>query len=120
MSRYYNMSVKIEDYDPTRRKEIIAACVEEWGFMEDDFTGAAHEPLTASAENSLCAGESEYEFTERLTQAIWTANEAYCAVEVQATYLEELPSDIYTLDEDDFEEWTRSRESQPAGHAQAG
>lgn len=60
------------------------------------------ETLTASAEGSLCGGESEEKFTERLSLAIWRANGAYCDVTVRATYLEELPYETHCLDEADY------------------
>ena len=45
--------------------------------------------LRASAQDWLAGGESEEQFTERLSVAIWRANGAYCEVSVDATYLEE-------------------------------
>jgi len=58
--------------------------------------------LSAYGEGLLGGGETEREFTERLSVAIWRANGAYCEVSVNATYLEELPSETYSLDEDDY------------------
>jgi hypothetical protein len=34
--------------------------------------------------------------------AIWDANGGFCLVDVRAVYLEELPYESYTYDEDDF------------------
>ena len=53
--------------------------------------------------HSFAGGETEEEFTERLAVAIWRANGGYCEVIVNATFLENLPYEIHTLDEDDYE-----------------
>jgi hypothetical protein len=59
--------------------------------------------LQASASDWLCGGESEEQFTERLSVAIWRANGEFCEVVVNATYLEELPYESHTLDQDDYD-----------------
>ena len=59
--------------------------------------------MQASAQHSLSGGESEEEFTERLSLAIWRANGKFCDVSVDATFLEDLPYEIHTLDENDYE-----------------
>jgi hypothetical protein len=99
MSRYYAMSVEITGHCNDRADAIKAAAGQEWPF--DDWF-SREDTLTASAENSLCGGESEEQFTERLSLAVWRANEAYCDVSVNATYMEELPCEIHCLDEDDY------------------
>jgi len=47
-------------------------------------------------------GRSEEQFTERLSVAIWRANDGFCEVVVNATYLEELPYEIHSLDQTDY------------------
>ena len=59
--------------------------------------------MQASAQHSLCGGETEEEFTERLSVAIWRANGGFCEVVVNATYLEELPYEIHALDQADYD-----------------
>jgi hypothetical protein len=99
MSRAYEMSVTISGHELARIETIKAAAGEEWPFQDWCDNG---EDLTASAEGQLCGGESEEEFTERLSLAIWKANGAYCAVTVDATYLESLPYETHCLDEADY------------------
>ena len=103
MSRYYEMSVEISEYNPAKAKEIQAAAEAEWGF--DDWWSGADEPgetMHASAQGNLSGGESEEAFTERLSLAVWKANGSYCRVSVDATYLENLPYETHTLDETDY------------------
>jgi hypothetical protein len=100
MSRYYSMSVAITDARPDRFDEIRAAASAEWAFDDwQEFDGV----LTASADDRLCSGETEPEFAERLARAVWAANGGACGVDVTATYLEELPSESYSLDESDYD-----------------
>ena len=50
-----------------------------------------------------CAVErAEEQFTERLSVAIWRANDGFCEVVVNATYMEELPYEIHSLDQADY------------------
>jgi hypothetical protein len=101
MSRWYGMSVRIAGFPSAAIDEIKHAAESEWPF--EDWTGDGQaDELTSYAEGNLCGGEDEAEFTERLALAIWEAAGAYCEVTVDATYLEELPSDTYSLDEDDY------------------
>jgi hypothetical protein len=100
MSRPYDMSVEISGYDPAKVSEIQAAATEEWPF--NDWSSPDETTMYASAQSTLCGGESEEQFTERLTVAIWRANGSYCDVSVNATYLDDLPYETHTLDESDY------------------
>jgi len=99
MSRYYNMVVRIHGFDQQRTDRIKGAACDEWEFDNWNFHVGN---LTASADGKLCSGETEEAFAERLTKAVWAGNGGYCAVEVHATYLEELPYESHCLDEDDY------------------
>jgi len=103
MSRFYEMSVEVSGHDPAKSSEIQSAAGQEWPFDDwwfagDDDAATMH----ASGQGSLCGGESEDEFTERLSLAIWRANSAFCRVSVDATYLENLPYETHELDESDY------------------
>ena len=99
MSRYYEMGVEILGHDPEKENQIKKAAENEWPFA-DWWSGEGH--MRASAQDWLAGGESEEQFTERLSVAIWRANGAFCEVVVNATYLEELPYETHTLDEEDY------------------
>ena len=103
MSRFYRMAVEIPGHDPARTSQIRAAAEEQWPF--DDWWPSADEDQgkpEMRAQDSLCAGETEERFVERLTAAIWRANGSYCRVSVDATYLENLPYEAHKLDEMDY------------------
>jgi len=102
------MTVEIKDYKARNLNKIVRTCRKEWNFAPDDFIRERTDPLkkrynklVATAQGSLCLGEKEQEFADRLVRAIWKANGGYCYVEVHATYLENLPYDTYTYGEDD-------------------
>ena len=99
MSRYYSMFVRVSGFDSERIEAVKGAAFDVWPF--DDWHD--HEgTLTASADAQLCSGETEEEFADRLAKAIWEANETYCAVEIAATYLEEIPHENHSRDEEDY------------------
>lgn len=115
MSRAYEMTVEIEDYKARNLPKVVRACRREWDFAPDDFIREKTDPLKrrfdkviATAQGSLCGGEEEHEFANRLVRAVWKANGGYCYVEVHATFLENLPYESYTFDEDDFKFMTGS------------
>lgn len=101
MSRYYEMGVEISGHDPEKADQIKQAAENEWPF--DNWWSADEGDLRASAQDSLCGGESEEQFTERLSVAIWRANGDFCEVVVNATYLEDLPHETHSLDQDDYD-----------------
>ena len=100
MSRCYDMTVEISGNDPAKVSEIQAAAEKEWPFS--DWWSSDIGDMQASAQDSLCGGESEEQFTERLSVAIWRANGGYCRISVDATYLENLPYETHELDEADY------------------
>jgi hypothetical protein len=94
------MGLEISGYDPAKVSQIQNAANGEW-----DFNGGwecGDEKMEASGQESLYAGESEEEFVERLSVAIWTANGSYCEVVVDATYLENVPCETHCLNETDY------------------
>jgi hypothetical protein len=110
MSRWYGMQVRIAGFPSVAIDRIKEAAEGEWTF--EDWGGDAQTgTLSSYAESQLCGGEDEGEFTERLALAIWQAAGAYCEVTVNATYLEDLPCESYSLDEDDYERLMASQAS---------
>lgn len=106
MSRGYGMVASITGYNPKKRRAIIKAVKKEWPFKSAATFTLAGEPDQISfeyAESSLCGGEGEEEFADRLAKAVWKANDGYCEVTVHATYLDEEPLEAHIRDEEDYE-----------------
>ena len=100
MSRCYHMNIEISEFRADRSDAIKAAAEEAWPFAD----WFEHEgTLTASADDNLCGGKSEEEFTERLSSGVWKANGEFCEVTVNATYMEGLPYEVHCRDQDDYE-----------------
>lgn len=98
MSRSYEMYVSVTGFDPKRKDAIEDAACQEWEFPDwQHYKGE----ITATGQSNLCGGETEEQFAKRLQKAIVEANGKPCKVEVTATFLEDLPCETYTFDEDD-------------------
>jgi hypothetical protein len=116
MTRLYQMSVAIRGFNPDRQREIQEAGSDEWPFEEWFHDDPATNPavdvnrLTASGESSLCGGETEDEFARRFARAVWEANGGFCEVEVDATYLENLPCENHSFDEEAYEDLMGKKE----------
>lgn len=109
MSRSYEMRVTVKAYTRKHAGAIVAALNGEWEF-DPGILPPKGRPLPPQLEavgtSCLCGGESEEEFAERITHAVWTANRGYCEIEILATYLDvDPPSTIHALTEDDYREW---------------
>lgn len=102
MSRYYSMTVTIKN--PTNIEATKEAAESEWNFSDWHENEGC---LIATEEGHLAGGESEEEFAARLSEAIWEANEEYCEVEINCTYLEEIPCETYTFKEEEYQEYLK-------------
>lgn len=104
MSRRYEMTVEVKRFDPALKANIQQALSEDWPF---DFCGDKHEPekIFGTGESSLGCGMSEEDFSRLIAKTVLTANKKPCCVNVYATYLEELPYETYSFDEEDMEKW---------------
>jgi hypothetical protein len=97
------MCIEVTDFCLEKTEEIKAACNREWAFEDwvDPRPGNVY--LRSTADGSLCGGESEEEFSDRIAITIWKANGKYCEVMVSAIYMEELPFENHVRDENDYD-----------------
>ncbi len=111
MSRYYGLNVRIDRVPRDRLQDVISAlkcerfeCINDDCFIEfeDGFS------LSHSEEGRL---ESEDEFTTRITYSVWGACESFVQVIINATYLEDLPSEQYELDQEDYDRYLKRKET---------
>jgi hypothetical protein len=112
MSRFYNMTVTITGAASHRIDAVKQAAEAAWAFGDWSFNAAIAQ-LTASADDRLCGGETEDQFAQRLAKAIWTANGNYCQVDVHATYLEDLPCDTHSFDQDQYDAFLLATDTSP-------
>lgn len=100
MSRRYEIQIIVEA-DPKLHAHITEIIEEEWGCDDRDSEG---NNLVILAESSLCGGETEEEFTQRIAHAIWKEC-GFVPVQINATCLEYIPYETYHQIKEDFELW---------------
>lgn len=107
MSRWYRTKVTVTNPKAAHLSALADALYNEWGFSEklesarEDENGSH---IELEGESTLCAGEGEEELAGRLAKAAWTANGEYCKVLVTTTFLDDLPYEIFSMEEDDYAE----------------
>ncbi len=104
MSRHYSIQFRVAGFNSDRVEQIKNAAAGEWPVeLEELLVEDEGNVLIGDAEDSLGGGESEEEFSLRITKAIFRANGGPCMVTVNATYLEDRPYESYEYGpEDDY------------------
>jgi len=95
MSRCYRMEVRVWGFKLAHASEIDDAMSKEWRFEDSHYENEPGPSITLCGEDSLCGGETEEQFTDRISAVVWDANQGFCSVEVYATYLEDLPCEVH-------------------------
>ena len=104
MSRAYEMAIEVTGIARGRKKQVKKAVRSQWNV---EATGGKGRDAFMAGEGSLCGGESETEFSERLARSVWQANGDYCEVLVRATSLEELPYETHYFGRGDYKKMGR-------------
>ena len=107
MSRFYEMSIKIDGVQKEHIHEIMEICEDEWNFKEwDVYKNKENNTVVLSSygQGSLCGGEAEEEFAYRLTETIWTKLGYFVNIRIGTTYLEAAPFEEYTFTKEDYDE----------------
>ena len=100
MSQCYNIELTVTNFNAKKTDKIKEAANKEWPFGDDLGVNEDEGRIFGSADGSLCGGETEDQFSNRLAKAIFKANGGKpCKVSVQATYLENLPFETYEFSE---------------------
>ena len=105
MSRHYRINVEITDTGKmlnAKRQQIIDAFADIWPVDYDD-TASAGDWMVMEGEENLYGGQSESEFVDQIAQAIWKAMGRYVVIQVTATYLDDLPCEMYERDQDSYD-----------------
>ena len=107
MSRRYRMDVEVMKYDTEKVDAVVDALNGEWEFNVEGPTDLiGDEALGGTGESCLCGGESEEEFAQRVSKAVWAANGGFCEVYIRCYDLENIPCQTYEYDEETFKEMT--------------
>lgn len=116
MARCYGMDVLVEVIPENKWLYVKKALEDAWfgklaqdAFETNTYDGSHY--FQQYQEGVLCGGESVEEFVDRLTYAIWDACECYVPVIIRATYLDDLPSEEHELNEEDYDEYIKGKET---------
>ena len=100
------MYVELKNIQPERVETIIAAVSHLWNWENTDVY-SNQTCIELRGKDFLYGGTSEEEFAEHLSKLIWDANEKFCEINVNCTYLEDLPYESY---HQGIEEYTRFKQ----------
>ena len=98
-SSYKRITLYIEGISQSRKETVRHAANEQWRFQIWNQYGSH---VFASGEGFFDPHEKE-ELADRLSWAIWAANQAYCAVEIQEACVEIRPQHTYRRDQSDYD-----------------
>ncbi|KKM74723.1 hypothetical protein LCGC14_1397510 [marine sediment metagenome] len=109
MSRLYRMTIAVCITDEARQDNIIDAICDEWGI---DYSYYDEETMRFLAiKEGHLSSESEPEFVDRISQAIWKANGSYCKIDVCVTCLDDLPYEEHSRNIDDYNQFISKKET---------
>ena len=77
---------------------VSEAAQEHWDFEGGQWALDEDIAVSPYEQGSLYGGVSEEEFSDRVAKAIWKALGRYARVEIEMTYLEDLPREIHVRD----------------------
>ena len=102
MSRYYEMGVEILGHDPEKEDQIKKAAENEWPFGNWWSSGEGN--MQASAQDWLCWRRNRRAVHRAFVRGDLAGQRRLSAKSsVNATYLEELPYETHTLDQEDYD-----------------
>ena len=119
MSRNFEMTIDVsyavldgEDEEDVKTAVFEALC-SQWPFTEisayDDIEAAeAHSPgkqITCCADGVLSGGESDDEFSDRVSEAVWKALGRAADVCVRSVFLDKLPYEEFIRGEEEYAAW---------------
>ena len=86
MSEYFGVKITAEGLNEARLEQIRDALRAEWNIEKDEIhfepRAGRTAKMVAMTTGGPCAMESEIEFTDRISQAVWHANGRYCPVRI--------------------------------------
>ena len=107
MSRRYDMDITVKGLKEKAHMALVdEAVTKNWNtsydFLDPEEDAAGTWQFLTGGEGSLCGGETEEEFTGRIAEAIWEALGYYVSVTINAAYLEDLPCETLSMEEEEY------------------
>jgi len=109
MSRCYEMTMSVREYNADRIEAIVDA-VSDLGYEADgDPQGDVFQFYSETV--NIAAGHSDESVAREIAEAIWEANGAFCKVQVGMRDLDaNLP--YYSWDEESFDKWRQGKDGE--------
>lgn len=123
MSRFYYIEVNIHEVPQELVEELRGTLLKAWTFTDIEVTpNEGDEPaegrrhvstadIRAYGEDSLCGGLSDEDFSKQLVHKIWAAAKQYLETEVRTIFMENLPTDIYNFEQDEYEAFLHTQKN---------
>jgi hypothetical protein len=103
MSRYYGMGFIVKNISEDEAAIVEEVIENEWGSLEETgFFDDLQNEWSGYSNGNLTGGESEEEFAARISRAIWEKLGRFVPINIEASYLEDPPTETHFLDEDDY------------------
>ena len=102
MSRNYEMIIRVYNVKDEGTKEMIHDVVKEEWSIDDEYEDTDYYVMRGVG--SLCGGETEEEFANKVAMALWEKLEKYHRITVEAVYLDDLPCETYDMGEETYAE----------------
>lgn len=112
MSRRYEMDLSVKGY--TGAADALHDALQE--IFDFDLTFATADLIAFGGTGCLYGGESEEEFLERVSTAVWETNGGYCEVTLETACLEYVPRETHETTKDMYETWESKRSTHEQKH----
>jgi len=117
MSRRYDMHIAVKGLKEKAHMALVDEAVAlkwnaSYGFLDPatEEDGESTWQFLTGGEGSLCGGETEEEFASGIAESIWEALGYYVSVIVTATYLEDLPHETLSMEEEEYAGYLKRKE----------
>ena len=126
MSRNFEMTISVsyavldgEDEEDVKTAVFEALC-SQWPFTDiaayDDVEALSEVPsrdkqITCCADGVLSGGESDDEFSDRVSEAVWKALGRAADVCVRSVFLDELPYEEFIRGEEEYAAWRNEEDA---------
>ena len=119
MSRQYDMTIEVKGLEEKAHMALIEeAITQNWNtsydFLDPEADAAGTWKFLTGGEGALCGGETEEEFTSRISEAIWDALGYFVSVTINAIYLEDLPCETHCMEEEEYTDYLKRMKEKQA------
>ena len=110
MSRFYHIwfIVSTEELTGNELESVILVLQGAWDIDSNDGQLSTQaKTYSIGGDSYLTGGETEEAFAMRVIHAVWETVGKFVLMEINATYLENIPSETHFLGEADYEQWSK-------------